>query len=99
MKIPKTSIIVARKGPAENAGSMRNSCNKKGKQLPSIVASNTIIPREKPMVKLSIPVPPVHHTRPKATAPKIVAKKIAITNSRLIKWCTFDTEISPVAIP
>ena len=59
MNIPSTSIIVAKNGPAENAGSILSICNTKGKQLPNIVASNTIVASENPIAKLSNNVPPV----------------------------------------
>ena len=84
MKTPMISMIVAKKGPAEKAGSKRNFCSKKGRLRPRIVASITIAERDNDMDKLSNIVPPVNITRIKAVIPRIVDRQKAITHSLFI---------------
>jgi len=72
------SMSVAKKGPAENAGSILNRLSNNGMQEPKVTDAITIMARVKLMAQHCSNVPAVKYTRTKAVIPKIRARTAAI---------------------
>src|SRR5579862_1330152 len=97
--MPTISIMVAKNGPAEKAGSILKRFRINGIALPSVTETKTIIAKVKLTTILSHNTPLVKYTRVNAVTPRIHDKKEAIINSRLKNFLTLFCVNSPEAIP
>ena len=97
--MPRISIRVAKKGPAEKAGSILSRRKINGIKEPSITEVRTINPREKLTIKLWPTFPELYQTRTNDVRPKMLPSMSAMLNSRLKNLKIFALRISPEAIP